>query len=72
MLSLNQVIAGAKVRGVAGASPVEIVRTEWIGPDALSVVYRGADGPAEVSRPLFARLASLGDRLGLAELSGIE
>lgn len=48
MLSLNQVIAGAKVRGLAGASPVEIVRTEWIGSDALNVVYRGPDGPAEV------------------------
>jgi superfamily II DNA or RNA helicase len=48
MLSLNQVVAGAKVRGVAGASPVEILRTEWIGSDALNVVYRGADGPAEV------------------------
>jgi hypothetical protein len=23
-------------------------RTEWIGADALNVVYRGADGPAEV------------------------
>jgi SNF2 family DNA or RNA helicase len=48
MLSLNQVIAGAKVRGLAGVSPVEIVRTEWIGADALNVVYRGSDGPAEV------------------------
>jgi superfamily II DNA or RNA helicase len=48
MLSLDKVIAGARVRGMAGASPVEIVRTEWIGSDALNVVYRGADGPAEV------------------------
>ncbi|WP_407194612.1 helicase-related protein [Bradyrhizobium sp. STM 3566] len=48
MLSLNQVIAGAKVRGLAGASLVEIVRTEWIGSDALNVVYRGPDGPAEI------------------------
>jgi hypothetical protein len=28
--------------------PVEVVRTEWIGSDALNVVDRGADGPAEV------------------------
>jgi hypothetical protein len=28
--------------------PVEVVRIEWIGPDALNVVYRGVDGPAEV------------------------
>lgn len=48
MLPLDQVIAGAKVRGLAGAMPVEVVRTEWIGADALNVVYRGADGPAEV------------------------
>jgi hypothetical protein len=25
-----------------------VERTEWIGSDALNVVYRGADGPAEV------------------------
>src|SRR5262252_8824438 len=48
MLSLDKVVAGAKVRGLAGSVPVEIVRTEWIGADALNVVYRGADGPAEV------------------------
>lgn len=48
MLSLDKVIAGTKVRGLAGPVPVEVVRTEWIGADALSVVYRGAEGPAEV------------------------
>src|SRR5271166_3922279 len=48
MLPLDKVVAGAKVRGLAGAVPVEVVRTEWIGADALNVVYRGADGPAEV------------------------
>jgi superfamily II DNA or RNA helicase len=48
MLALDKVVAGAKVRGLAGAVPVEVVRTEWIGSDALNVVYRGADGPAEV------------------------
>src|SRR5512132_2296553 len=48
MLSLNNIISGAKVRGLAGATPVEVVRTEWIGADALNVVYRGADGPAEL------------------------
>src|SRR6516162_8521048 len=48
MLSLDKVVAGAKVRGLAGAVPVEVVRTEWIGADALNVVYRGADGPAEI------------------------
>src|SRR6516165_6016924 len=48
MLSLDKLVAGAKVRGLAGAVPVEVVRTEWIGSDALNVVYRGADGPAEI------------------------
>jgi hypothetical protein len=38
MLSLDKVVAGAKVRGLAGAVPVEVVRTEWIGSDALNVV----------------------------------
>jgi hypothetical protein len=36
MLSLDKVVAGAKVRGLAGAVPVEVVRTEWIGSDALT------------------------------------
>src|SRR3954471_20147111 len=48
MLSLDKVIAGAKLRGLAGAAPVEVLRTEWIGADALNVVYRGSEGPAEV------------------------
>jgi superfamily II DNA or RNA helicase len=33
---------------MAGAAVVEVVRVEWFGPDALNVVYRGTDGPAEV------------------------
>ena len=48
MLGLEKIVAGAKVRGVAGPTTVEVVRVEWIGSDALNVVYRGADGPAEV------------------------
>ncbi len=48
MARLEQIIAGAKVRGIAGYAIVEVVRVEWIGSDALNVVYRGADGPAEV------------------------
>jgi SNF2 family DNA or RNA helicase len=48
MLSLEKIIAGAKLRGIAGPSVVEVVRVEWIGSDALNVVYRGSDGPAEV------------------------
>ena len=48
MLPLEKVTAGAKVRALAGASPVEVIRTEWIGADAQNVVYRGSEGPAEV------------------------
>jgi superfamily II DNA or RNA helicase len=48
LLSLEKIIAGSKLRGVAGPAVVEVVRVEWIGSDALNVVYRGNDGPAEV------------------------
>jgi hypothetical protein len=48
MLGLESIVAGAKLRGVAGAAVVEVVRVEWIGSDALNVVYRSTDGPAEV------------------------
>src|ERR1700724_1772421 len=48
MLGLEKIIAGAKLRGIAGPSVVEVVRVEWIGSDALNVVYRSNDGPAEV------------------------
>jgi SNF2 family DNA or RNA helicase len=36
------------VRGIKGATPVEVVRVEWIGSDALNVVYRSPEGPAEI------------------------
>jgi SNF2 family DNA or RNA helicase len=45
---LEQIIAGAKVRGIAGSTSVEVLRIERIGSDALNVVYRGVDGPAEI------------------------
>jgi hypothetical protein len=48
MLALDKVVAGARIRGVAGPAVVQVVRVEWIGSDALNVVYRGNDGPAEV------------------------
>jgi hypothetical protein len=48
MLGLEKIIAGAKLRGIAGPSVVEVVRVEWIGSDALNVGHRGADGPGEV------------------------
>jgi hypothetical protein len=48
MLALDKVVAGARIRGLAGSAVVEVVRVEWIGSDALNVVYRSNDGPAEV------------------------
>jgi hypothetical protein len=33
---------------LAGPAVVEVVRIEWIGSDALTVVYRSNDEPAEV------------------------
>ena len=48
MLQLERIVSGAKLRGIAGPSTVEVVRVEWIGADALNVVYRSNDGPAEV------------------------
>jgi hypothetical protein len=48
MLELERIVSGAKLRGVAGPAVVEVVRVEWIGSDALNVVYRGNDGPTEV------------------------
>ena len=48
MLRLEGVTAGARIRGFAGPAVAQVVRVEWIGSDALNVVYRGAGGPAEI------------------------
>lgn len=48
MLPLEKVVSGSKVRGLAGSAVVEVVRVEWIGSDALSVVYRGVEAPSEI------------------------
>jgi superfamily II DNA or RNA helicase len=48
MVTLEKVTPGAQMRGLAGSTVVEIVRSEWIGSDALNVVYRTPDGPGEV------------------------
>jgi hypothetical protein len=48
MLELERIVQGAKLRGIAGPSIVEVVRVEWNGSDALNVVYRSGYGPAEV------------------------
>ena len=48
MVRLEKIVSGSKICGVAGSSVVEVIRVEWIGSDALNVVYRGTNGPAEV------------------------
>lgn len=48
MLSLEKIVAGSKIRGLAGQSIVEVVRVQWIGADALNIVYRSGEGPAEI------------------------
>jgi superfamily II DNA or RNA helicase len=48
MVTLEKVTPGAQMRGLAGSTVVEIVRSEWIGSDALNVVYRTPDGPGEI------------------------
>ena len=48
MLTLEKIVSGSKVRGLAGPAVVEVVRVEWIGSDAVNVVYRGADRPEEI------------------------
>ena len=48
ILVLEKIVAGTKVRGLAGQAVVEVVRVQWIGSDALTVVYRGSEDPAEV------------------------
>jgi superfamily II DNA or RNA helicase len=45
---LENVTAGAKIKGIAGSAAVEVLRVEWVGSDALNVVYRGGNGPAEI------------------------
>jgi hypothetical protein len=34
MLGLEKAVAGARIRGVAAATIVDVVRVEWIGTDA--------------------------------------
>lgn len=41
---LEDIKVGASVRGLASALPVQIVSIEWIGNQAINVVYRDHDG----------------------------
>src|SRR6202045_1558080 len=78
MLTLDRDVAGAKIRGVAGPAVVEVVRVEWIGSDALNVVYRGAEPRLELVQASRAfsfdgdgetfRVASEAQRIRLAHL----
>ena len=37
--SLEKIVVGTKLRGLAGPTVVDVVRVEWIGSHALNVVY---------------------------------
>jgi hypothetical protein len=63
MLELERIVQGAKLRGIAGPSVVEVVRVEWIGSDALNVVYRQAQS---LLANRTTELAEVAARLGVA------
>ena len=44
MTTLEDIKNGAQVQGIAPGQPVEIVSTDWIGDQAINVVYRTQDG----------------------------
>lgn len=41
---LESIKNGASVRGIASAQPVQIVSVDWIGDQAINVVYRDHNG----------------------------
>ena len=56
---LEQLTPGARAIGVAGAGPIDVVATKWIGANALIVTYRdvhGQTGQAVVRREQEARI----------------
>ena len=44
MIKLESIVSGARLAGIAGDSPVEIVATRPYGPDAVEVTWKGPDG----------------------------
>lgn len=44
MSRLEDIVPGAKVRGIDPRQPVDIASTTWYGSDTLEIVYRDADG----------------------------
>ena len=53
MAQLEDLTAGAAVRGVLPDRPVSIVATQWFGSDALEVTYRDVQHGSVDSRLLF-------------------
>lgn len=41
---LEEIKNGASVRGIASAQPVHVVSVDWIGDQAINVVYRDHNG----------------------------
>ena len=44
MSALEDIGPGAMVRGVVPGQPVQVVSVDWIGNQAINLVYRGPDG----------------------------
>jgi len=44
LAKLEDIKPGAKAQGVVANSSAEIVSVEWIGDQAINVVFRGANG----------------------------
>ena len=47
MARLEEIIAGAKVSGIAGTAPVTIVAVKWHGNTVLEVTYKDSNGQVE-------------------------
>lgn len=52
-MKLEQLSAGAQIIGIDPSGPVAVVALDWLGADALSVVYRSPDG--RVSERMLSR-----------------
>src|SRR5690606_26924237 len=44
MTPLEDIGSGARVRGIAPGQAVQVVSVEWIGDQAINVIYRGPTG----------------------------
>lgn len=47
---LEEIKNGASVRGVASAQPVHVLSVDWIGDQAINVVFRDHNGTVSSTR----------------------